>query len=58
MACAILDEDGSIHAMLRKSEPYRDTTVDLEALVVKRNAPRWIKALIRYGHLPATAATR
>ena len=44
--------------MLRKSEPYRDTTVDLEALVVKRNAPRWIKALIRYGHLPATAATR
>ena len=48
----------TIHAMLRKAEPYRDTTVDLEALVVKRNAPRWIKALIRFGHLPTTAATR
>ena len=48
----------AIHAMLRKAEPYRDTTVDLQALVVKRNAPRWIKALTRYGHLPATAATR
>ena len=48
----------TIHAMLRKAEPYRDTMVDLEALVVKRNAPRWVKALIRYGHLPATAATR
>ena len=48
----------TIHAMLRKSEPYRDATVDLEALSVEKNAPRWIKALIRFGYLPATAATR
>ena len=48
----------TIHAMLRKAEPYRDTTVDLEALVVKRNAPRWIKALIRFGHIPDNAASR
>ena len=48
----------TIHAMLRKGEAYRDTTVDLEALNVNRNAPRWIKALIQYGRLPATAATR
>lgn len=44
------------HTMLKKREPYRDTTVDLDALVVKRNAPRWIKALARHGYLPAPAA--
>lgn len=48
----------TMHAMLRRGEPYRDSTVDLDALVVKRNAPRWIKALTRHGYLPATAATR
>lgn len=41
----------TIHAILRKHEPYRDSTVDLDALVVKRNAPRWIKALARHGYL-------
>ena len=35
----------AIYTMLRKREPYRDSTVDLDALMVKRNAPRWIKAL-------------
>lgn len=41
----------AIYMMLRKREPYRDSTVDLDALVVKRNAPRWIKALTRHGYL-------
>ena len=47
----------ALYVMLRKREPYRDGTVDLDALVVQRNAPRWIKVLKKYGYLPATAAT-
>jgi transposase len=47
-----------IWAMLKRNQPYRDTTVDFEALSVRRNAPRWIKALKRYGYLPASDATR
>jgi len=47
-----------IWAMLLRNEPYRDATVDYEALSVRRNAPRWIKALVRFGYLPASAATR
>ena len=47
-----------IWAMLLRNQPYRDATVDYEALSVRRNAPRWIRALKRYGYLPASAATR
>lgn len=47
-----------IWAMLLRNAPYRDATVDYEALSVRRNAPRWIRALKRYGYLPASAATR
>ncbi|MFZ1104555.1 MAG: IS110 family transposase [Hyphomicrobiaceae bacterium] len=47
-----------IWAMLMRNQPYRDATVDYEALSVRRNAPRWIRALKRYGYLPASAATR
>jgi transposase len=47
-----------IWAMLLRNQPYRDATVDYEALSVRRNAPRWIKALARFGYLPASAATR
>jgi transposase len=47
-----------IWAMLLRNQPYRDATVDYEALSVRRNAPRWIRMLKRYGYLPASAATR
>ena len=47
-----------IWAMLLRNQPYRDATVDYQALSVRRNAPRWIRALKRYGYLPASAATR
>jgi transposase len=43
----------TIFFMLKRREPYRDTTTDYEALSVKRNAPRWIKTLIRFGYIPA-----
>ena len=48
----------TIWAMLSHNTPYRDGTIDYTALVVKRNAPRWLKALEKHGFLPATAATR
>ena len=39
--------------MNKKQEPYRDPTVNYEELMVKRNAPRWIKALQKYGLWPS-----
>lgn len=46
-----------IYAMLAKAAPYRDRAVDYEALGVARNAPRWIRMLIKHGHLtPHTTA--
>jgi transposase len=47
-----------IWAMLMRNQPYRDATVDYQALSVRKNAPRWIRTLKRYGYLPASAATR
>jgi transposase len=47
-----------IWAMLMRNEPYRDATVDYEALSVRRNAPRWIRALKRFGYIRVSPATR
>ncbi len=44
-----------IYAVLANKTPYQDRSVDYEALVVKRNAPRWIKMLIKHGYLHAAA---
>jgi hypothetical protein len=44
--------------MLLRSQPYRDATVGYEAFSGRRNAPRRIKARVRFGYLPASAATR
>jgi transposase len=41
--------------MLKRREHYRDSATDYEALAVQRNAPRWIKALTRFGFIPAVA---
>ena len=35
--------------MLKRGQCYRDSATDYEALAVKRNAPRWIKALKKSG---------
>ena len=46
----------TIFFMLKKREHYRDSATDYEELSVKRNAPRWIKALTKFGFItPATA---
>jgi transposase len=47
-----------IFTLLRDLTPYHDPAVDYEELMVKRNAPRWIKALKNFGYLldnPAVA---
>lgn len=44
-----------VYCMLSRSTPYQDTHIDYRALVVQRNAPRWIKALAQFGYLPAAA---
>lgn len=43
----------TLFAMLQTGECYRDTEVGYEALVVKKNAPRWLRMLKKYGHLTA-----
>jgi len=43
-----------IFVMLKRGEHYRDSSVDYEALSVKRNAPRWIRSMAKYGFMPAS----
>jgi len=46
----------TLFAILKNNTPYRDKVVDYEALSVQRNAPRWIKMLVKHGFMPAIAA--
>ncbi|MDA8327564.1 MAG: IS110 family transposase [Betaproteobacteria bacterium] len=46
----------TIYFMLSRGEHYRDSATDYEALSAQRNAPRWIKTLIRFGYLPPQSA--
>jgi transposase len=41
-----------IYAILKHQQPYQDPDIDYEALVVHKNAPRWLQALKKYGYLP------
>lgn len=45
----------TIYAMLSKKTPYVDKSVDYEALMVARNAPRWLQMLVKHGFVPAPA---
>ncbi|UUZ69701.1 IS110 family transposase [Polaromonas sp. P2-4] len=45
----------TIYAMLSKKTHYVDKTVDYEALMVARNAPRWLQMLVKHGFVPAPA---
>ena len=44
-----------IFAVLKASQPYCDQAVDYAALSVLRNAPLWMKMLIKHGFLEAGA---
>ncbi len=40
-----------VYTLISRKEPYKDPEIDYEALVVQRNAPRWLAALKKYGYL-------
>jgi len=44
-----------VFVMLKNIKPYYDPGINYEELIVDRNAPRWLKALKKYGYLPKTA---
>jgi transposase len=46
----------TIFFMLRRRKHYRDSATDYEALSVQRNAPRWIKALTKFGFIASASA--
>ncbi len=46
-----------IYSMLKNMEPYRDPEIDYEAIMVARNASRWMKKLREFGYLPQLQAT-
>lgn len=46
-----------IFAMLKTGKPYQDKAVDYEALSVQRNAPRWMKMLLKHGFIAPDSAT-
>jgi transposase len=45
----------TIYVILARRKPYRDSTFDYEAASVAKNAPRWIRALKKYGYWPQPA---
>ena len=46
-----------LYVVLRDARPYHDPEADYEALMVRRNAPRWLRMLHRYGLIePAPTA--
>jgi transposase len=45
----------TVFVLLSRHIPYRDSTVDYQALMVQRNVPRWIRQLKKFGYLPKTA---
>jgi transposase len=45
----------TIYFVLTRRQPFRDSSFDYEAASVAKNAPRWIKALKKYGYWPKPA---
>lgn len=45
-----------IYTLLKKKTPYKDPNINYKALVVSRNAPRWIAALREFDYLPDDAS--
>jgi transposase len=46
----------TIFFMINRREYYRDSAVNYEELSVRRNAPRWIKSLTRFGFIAPAGA--
>ena len=46
----------AVFLLIRRQTHYRDSAVDLEALSVAPNAPRWLRELNKkHGYIPAVA---
>jgi transposase len=45
----------TVYAMLANGTHYQDKVVDYEALAVARNAPRWMKMLVKHGFIKESA---
>jgi transposase len=45
----------TIYVVLERRKPYHDTAFDYQAASVAKNAPRWIRALKKYGYWPKVA---
>lgn len=48
----------TIYVLFTRREAYRDPGIDYQAIVVTKNAPRWIQALKKYGYWPKFASTQ
>lgn len=46
----------TIYVVLERRKPYHDKAFDYQAASVAKNAPRWIRALKKYGYWPRVAA--
>lgn len=46
----------TIFFMLKRRVHYRDRVIDYEAIAVQRNAPRWIRALTKFGFIKPVSA--
>jgi len=44
-----------VFAVLKNNTPYLGKAADYEASSEQRNAPRWMKILIKHGYLPTAA---
>lgn len=44
-----------VYVVLKNQQPYHDPEVNYIDIVVKRNAPRWIKILNQHGYLKKPA---
>ena len=40
-----------VYTVLNNKRPYEDPGIDYAELVVKKNAPRWIRAMEQYGYI-------
>ncbi len=45
----------TIFVLCTRREAYHDPGIDSQAMVVSKNAPRWIRALKKYGYWPKPA---
>jgi transposase len=42
-----------VFVLIERSDYYRDAEIDYEALIVQKNATRWMKKLVQYGYIAA-----